>query len=322
MNGHEQMKQLQTRFENEIIDAIYSSDLDRAVTTATALSKPRNLEINKNEMLREVDLGAWEDKAWGNLEYDEPEMLINFNNDPGEWYVEGSEPYEKVQERMLNFITEIGEKHEGETVAVFSHGFAIRSLMCKLLDAESHDNADIPYFDNTAVALLLYDNGSITVEYSGDNSHLSEEISTLARQTWWRDEDDRVKENLRYELIDSNSDNPDMNPTIKTIIEKVNFNLGYLAFLDNEPVGLLALDKADDTVGKIIYYYIKPEYRNRNFLEQLIGQSIASFRNLNKKNVQIIINPDDKNAISFLQKHGFNKIIDDDTLGILELKIV
>jgi len=320
--GHKQIEQLSHRFKDEKIDAIYSSDLDRAVTTATALSEPRNLPINKSEFLREVDLGEWEDVAWGDLEYIYPKMQKLFNSDPASWHVMGSESLESVESRMIKILKEIGQKHKGETIAVFSHGFAIRSLICKLLGVPSNETHKVMYCDNSGVALLNYNKGKLTVEYHGDNSHLCDETSTLARQTWWREDDDKIKENLRYESVDSCPDNPDTNPTIRLIVQKINFDLGFIAFLDNEPVGLLALDKSDANIGKIIYTYVKPEYKDRNFFEQLIGQAIAVFRKLNKKIVQIIISSGDKDKIAFFQKFGFKIINDDDEeLGILEFEI-
>ena len=67
--GYVQMERLKERFEEEHIDAIYSSDLSRASTTATALSLPRELPVNETKMLREVGMGEWEDTSWGDIEY-------------------------------------------------------------------------------------------------------------------------------------------------------------------------------------------------------------------------------------------------------------
>ena len=319
--GHMQIEQLRQRFANETIDVIYSSDLDRAVTTAKSLSEPRNLPVNKCKNLREVDLGAWEDQAWGDLEHNEPEMIIYFNSDPSLWKTDGSESLESVISRMSKIIYEIGENHEGQTVAVFSHGFAIRSLMCELTGVCPSDTHKVPYFDNTAVALLTFNNGDISVEYQGDNSHLNDEISTFARQTWWREGHEQVKENLRYEQIKSNSDDFILNPTMQEIIQKINFDIGYIAFLDNEPVGFLALDNSDDNIGKIMYYYVKPEYRQRNFHEQLIGHALAVFRMRRKIAVQIDLTSDNKKVIDFLRKHGFEVKSYIDNRNLLEYKI-
>ena len=44
--GYDQIRALRRRFENIPIDAVYSSDLFRARTTARAVSEPRNLPFS------------------------------------------------------------------------------------------------------------------------------------------------------------------------------------------------------------------------------------------------------------------------------------
>jgi hypothetical protein len=45
----------------------------------------------------------------------------------------------------------------------------------------------VPHCDNTAVTVLEADGSSIRIAEMGDNSHLSDEISTFAQQRWWRE---------------------------------------------------------------------------------------------------------------------------------------
>ena len=52
--------------------------------------------------------------------------------------------------------------------------------------------------DNTAVALLEIQDGQVKVVYADDNSHLTPEISTLARQNWWKDNPKAVDLNLWF----------------------------------------------------------------------------------------------------------------------------
>ena len=63
VRGNKQIELLKKRFDGEKVDAVYSSDLDRATKTATAISEPRELQIITSEMLREVKMGVWEDTA-------------------------------------------------------------------------------------------------------------------------------------------------------------------------------------------------------------------------------------------------------------------
>ena len=50
--GYRQIEVLRRRFENEHIDAVYSSDLFRARTTAKAISEPKNLPLNLDPAFR------------------------------------------------------------------------------------------------------------------------------------------------------------------------------------------------------------------------------------------------------------------------------
>ena len=61
--GYEQIRALRRRFEGVQIDAVYSSDLFRARTTARAVSEPRGLEIGLRKDLREMNLGWWEGRT-------------------------------------------------------------------------------------------------------------------------------------------------------------------------------------------------------------------------------------------------------------------
>jgi len=181
--GYLQLGQLCKRFEHERLDAVYSSDLIRARVTAEAVSESQGLPLKTSEQLREINIGVWEDTPWGNLEHHQAEMTRNFTRDPARWSVDGSEEYKHVQSRMTEYITDIARRHEGGAVAAFSHGFAIRAFLCGIMGVPSHEVITVPYCDNTAVALLLYDKGGLSIEYHGDNSHLSSEISTFAHQT-------------------------------------------------------------------------------------------------------------------------------------------
>lgn len=64
-NGYRQIAALAGRFQDVPIDAVYSSDLFRTRTTAGAIWKPRALALHTRSDLREIGVGAWEDRTWG-----------------------------------------------------------------------------------------------------------------------------------------------------------------------------------------------------------------------------------------------------------------
>ena len=317
--GFLQIEQLKERFIREDVSAVYSSDLSRAKTTAMAVSRPKGLDITTSKMLREVDMGVWEDEPWGDLYYKYPEMMRYFSLDPEKWKVDGGEEYGSVQSRMYSYIQDIADKHNGETIAVFSHGFAIRAFMCKVTGVRSHDILNIPYFDNTAVTFMVYDGGEFRVEYMGDNTHLKKETSTFANQIWWKSEESSVMENMRYMPLNESRDIKLIESFHNEGNARGNANKEFTAFIDEKQVGMIGIsDRTEAVSGKedlrlsndlkagwIIYMYMTPEYRGKYYGIQLIGQAVSEMRRQGKKKLMAGI-PSGDGLLRFCQKHGFS----------------
>lgn len=306
--GQKQIEQLSKRFEGEQIAAIYSSDLSRAKTTATAFTKSRNLQINTTQKLREVQLGEWEDRAWGDLEYLESDMNRRFNYDPATWSVSGSEPYEDVQKRMLSFIKETAKLHDSETIVMVSHGFAIRSLMCLLKGIPSHEINKMPYCDNSAVNLLTYDKDNIEIEYYSDNTHLSDEISTFSNQSWWRTKEKWASENLRFMPLNEVASESLIQIFKARAGERAHVDMQYAAFLADEPIGIIGLDTLRDKnrgIGWISYMHVIPERRDKSYGTQLLGLAVSDYRKLGREKLRITL-PSGSMGINFMGKYGFS----------------
>jgi probable phosphoglycerate mutase len=308
-NGYAQIESLRKRFESEKIDAVYSSDLKRTIATATSIYVPQNLPLHTTELLREVDMGAWEDKPWGESHYYEPELNKYFSYDPAKWRVENSEDYYNVRKRMHNAIAEIAKNHDGDTVAIFSHGFAIRAFLCEILRIESHEVSQMPYSDNTAVSLLTFEDGSFKIEYQNDNSHLPVELSTFAKQSWWRGkkEHSRNDEHVRFLEFDEKRDEQlvrlykDETGTVFSAEEV------YTALLIDKPVGLLGVDTAEKhgNVGKIKILFSIPEIRRFEIDIQLLGHAVSRCRAKGKTILNVSVMPDNEYAMEFYQNFGF-----------------
>lgn len=145
----------------------------------------------------------WEDKTWGWLHRENEGALDAFNRADPAWQVEGSETFGGVQMRVTHAIRRIAAAHPGQTVAIFSHGTAIRTALAKFYGYSLDQIARVPHGDNTCVSKLLIDGEQVDVEYFNDNSHLGD-LSTLGRQNWWRKggRADYGKSNLWFRPLD------------------------------------------------------------------------------------------------------------------------
>ena len=194
--GLRQIAALERRFERVAIDAAYSSDLYRTCRTAAAICGPRDLPLHRRRALREICVGAWERRPWGEIYREDPVQMRNFLQDLGHWHVPGGEAPEAVQARMLACLRDIARENPGKTVAVFSHGCAIRLTLAALMGKTIAELSQVPLGQNTAVSCLSWDGEGFRVIFANDASHLE----TLPDGTpqRWRTMSNGLEAGLRY----------------------------------------------------------------------------------------------------------------------------
>lgn len=328
--GMRQIDALAERMKDIHLDALYSSDLSRTKTTAQAILKYHELPLNIEPRLREVCMGVWEGRSWGDVMHDDPVQYSNFSNDPANWKVEGGEEWSHLQDRIYGAIVDIAAKHDGQTVAVVSHGTAIRALMCRLYGVDSKDIHTVQHGDNTCVSLLHVQGAEIQIEYACDNSHLTGELSTFSKQTWWRTGTDLG--NLRFVPMDL-MDEPQAEFYLQCYEDSWRTTHGdtegYVAALylvaarrwleadaravamaleNDTPVGIIALDTqrgAEEGKGWIGFLYLLPEHRGKRYACQLLGYATTLFTNMGRQAVCLHVSEKNTHAQGFYRHTGF-----------------
>ena len=182
--GYRQIAALAKRFESVPIDAAYASDLTRTQTTALSVTVSHHLPLTVLPELREIGVGSWEDQTWAQIGYFEQEQLVLFNTDIEKWHIAGGENIDHVRERMMRALKTIIAENQNRTVAVFSHGMALRTLVGTLQGLSTHEIDSTGHAENTAVTKLECDETGIRVIYRDDASHLPDDLHTLGRQAW------------------------------------------------------------------------------------------------------------------------------------------
>lgn len=331
--GRRQIAALAERFRDIPIDALWSSDLCRTQSTAAAILKYHpQLTLHTTPLLREFGLGVWEDTPWGNLARDNPEQMRYFSTDPDRFRVEGSESFPKVAERMEQVLLSIAAENEGGTVAVFSHGMAIRGLICRLRGVPSHEIHRIPHGDNTAVAELRAEEGRLLLDSFNDNGHLDDSCSTFARQTWWRNADgDRSDaDNVLFEPLRLPEEEELYTRCYEATWLQSHGNLdGFCPALYRQTArmhaaedarmlmkmirggrfaGLIELDPLrgrEHGAGWISLIYVEPEFRSRRLGIQLLGHAVALFRRMGRDFLRLHVSQTNTEALGFYQYSGF-----------------
>ena len=280
--GRLQIKALERRFDGVQIDQVWASPLFRTMTTAGAIYRPRGLELHTHPGLREIGFGQWEDRTFGDTRHNAPEEMALFSRTDPAWQAPEGETFQMAAARFDAALRSIAAANDGRTVAVFAHGSVIRQFLALAQSIPESGWAALPFCDNTAVTLLSFDGERFSVEYEGDSSHLSDEISTLRRQSWWRKQAAAEEVNLWFRPAALPRDGAVLSAAGLTLPQREGQQLLSAATKD-QTVGLLLLDSracAAEGAGLIPRLYLEPEQRVEYTALQLIGQAVSAFRSM------------------------------------------
>ncbi|MEI7988045.1 MAG: histidine phosphatase family protein [Chloroflexota bacterium] len=111
-------------------NALYSSDLSRAVQTAQILSSPHGLQIIEDERLREIHLGIWEGLLFSDIEQKYPEYLIQRRQDANIPCAPEGENITFVAIRITSFMDEVALNYPKGKILVVTHGMMIATALC------------------------------------------------------------------------------------------------------------------------------------------------------------------------------------------------
>ncbi|MCI8697730.1 MAG: GNAT family N-acetyltransferase [Oscillospiraceae bacterium] len=332
LKGREQLKALEKRFEDVHFDAVYSSDLYRAMSTAGAIYRPRGLALRVDPALREIGAGVWEDVPWGQLLHDHRDSLAAFLDCRPDWQVEGSETFQGVRQRMDRAIRRIAAAHPGQTVAVASHGCAIKCGLSVWLGLSLENFGQLPLSNNTGVAKLEVENGQVKVLYYNDDSHL-DSSSPLPKASTAYGIPGMERNALRFRPLPlpreretylaarrdgwqashGTMDGFD-GERFLAVAERnsaQNEACVLLALLGDTPVGVLQMDweqDAQDQAGRVPFFYMAPEFRSKGLGVQLLGHAVCTYRAMGRQVLRLRCAPENDRAKKFYTSHGFYKV--------------
>ncbi len=173
--GLKQVTALSRALAPETFDAIFTSDLQRAVQTAQAIAKPHNLSIQQDGGLRERCFGAFEGLR-------PQDIAIQYPHDYMRWramdidarFPEGERVAETLQEfydRVENAVTRIVASGVYRKIAIVAHG----GVLDCIYRCASGLALNVPRdFDmlNASINRLIWDGSRLQVVQWSDISHL------------------------------------------------------------------------------------------------------------------------------------------------------
>jgi alpha-ribazole phosphatase len=130
--GTKQAGQLRDRLATVKIDAIYSSTLKRARSTAEIIASGHPAEITVCGELDECNFGDIEGLNYEEIKKDYPALAEELER----WKAvafPGGESLEQLNARVQTFLRKLKKPRPQETVLIVAHGGPLRLIICNLL---------------------------------------------------------------------------------------------------------------------------------------------------------------------------------------------
>ena len=170
--GIEQAEKLAAHFPVDKIEAVYSSDLARAMKTASCVADRFGLTVEPRPELRELNFGDWEGLTFLEAAERDPDLHRRWLRDTG-LRPPGGESFDEVQSRIERARDRIIAEHGSSTVLVVSHVTPIKTLLRLALGAGTSILHRL-HLDLASLSIAEFypDNGT-SVRLVNDTSYLS-----------------------------------------------------------------------------------------------------------------------------------------------------
>lgn len=175
--GAKQLEALSKRFEDIHIDRVLSSPLTRALKTGLAVIGNKNITLETDDELIELNGGVIEGKTYAQIYKEFPDFEEMWANHSQDFAPQGGETMKDAYTRISNAFFRIAKENKGKTVALSTHGGVIRCLLSRLLFNDINRINELNFSGNTAITLVeVNDDLSYKVKFYNNTDHLSDDL--------------------------------------------------------------------------------------------------------------------------------------------------
>ncbi|NJN29483.1 MAG: histidine phosphatase family protein [Synechococcales cyanobacterium RM1_1_8] len=160
--------------------AIYSSPLLRARSTAQPMVEATGLELKIRAGLREANFGDWEGKP-------KDEVNEKLGDEYRDWMMEpawnpptNGETAVQIASRAMAVIAEIEETHRDGNVLIFSHKTTLRIILCSLLGIDLGRYRDRLDYPAASLSIVSFGKYGPLLERMGDRAYMPQALQERA----------------------------------------------------------------------------------------------------------------------------------------------
>ncbi len=119
------------------LSAVYSSPLQRAMSTAQPIAAAQGLPVLPRQELIDIDYGDWQGLSPDEVAARYPAEHALWQTQPQRVQIPGGESLEGVRARAVACMEELAAHHDGQTIVLVSHLVVCRLLVLAALGLDS-----------------------------------------------------------------------------------------------------------------------------------------------------------------------------------------
>ncbi len=175
--GRWQAQRVARALADDVLDAVYSSDLSRAYSTAQAIAAAHpaaSLVVQTHTGLRERGFGKFEGHTYAAIEAQWPEESRLWRIRDPHFAPDGGESPLQVMARVGHAVGDIAARHPGQQIVLVAHG-GVMDMLYRLATQQSVSAPRTWELGNTAINRLLWTPEALTLVGWSDTRHLDGE---------------------------------------------------------------------------------------------------------------------------------------------------
>ena len=169
--GRWQAERLGQALASEGIQALYSSDLQRAAATAAPLAQRLGMPVALHRALRERSFGEFEGISYADIGLRWPDATSAWRAREVDFCPGGGESLTAFAARCVPAVAQLAARHAGQAIAIFSHG----GVLDCLYRAATHVDLAAQgswLLGNATINRLLYTGEGFSLVGWNDDAHL------------------------------------------------------------------------------------------------------------------------------------------------------
>jgi 2,3-bisphosphoglycerate-dependent phosphoglycerate mutase len=177
--GRQDALALSRRLKNMDFDRLISSDLGRAIETATMIVKATGYTLEIDQRLRERHYGALEGLTVPQIQSSFPEAYERLRASDPDYIIPQGESRRQHYERTIAYFKASAAQNPGATIAIVAHGGVLDNLFRFVTDLPL-DRPTCFMTPNTGVNVIVHgafgDASRWVIQSWGDVAHLAPEL--------------------------------------------------------------------------------------------------------------------------------------------------